>query len=274
LSIKEAQGVRLASIEFCGGRSWRPSLRLPVVPLSEHRDRPKYARHLREQLHAHPSRRVKEQLPSSASPRSSTATRSRFTGRASDCTVSTRRKPASRATSMASRSGADRLQRMPWPSHIGRQTVTCDPRGSATGTGVWSARAASAARVSAPGWCAKAGLSPTEGTRKTSSLTKRRRAPRNAASGAARSSSLGVARPAASRRYCYSRRSNAFAPTVIGEPSERMRHQGQHQFEKRAHLPRARRSGLHEHGSRSHARRAWFCSEAEAQAAGWRPAKQ
>jgi hypothetical protein len=64
-------------------------------------------------------------------------------------------------------------------------------RATATDTGGWLPRAASAVRVSALGWYARAGPWPTEDTRKTSSPTKRARAQRSAASGAARSSSRG-----------------------------------------------------------------------------------
>jgi hypothetical protein len=67
---------------------------------------------------------------------------------------------------------------------------------------------------------------------------------------------VGVARAAASRRHCCRRTASEFALPVIGEPSHRVRHQGQHQFEGRAHLSRARWAILREHTDRSRAWRA------------------
>ena len=156
--------------------------------------------------------------------------------------------------------------------YIGRRPSPAS-RATATATGGWLPRAASAVRVSAPGWCARAGPSPTEGTRRTSSPTKRRRAPRSAASGAARSSSRG-------------------SGALSGEPAVAL---SAHAQSVRPHRHRSRhRSGCdikgninskgeriyHMPGGRSYASTVidptrgerWFCSEAEAQAAGWRRA--
>jgi len=66
---------------------------------------------------------------------------------------------------------------------------------------------------------------------------------------------VGVAGPAADR-WSWRRKFRACAFGITGKSSQRMRHQGQHQFEGRAHLPCAGRPVLRKHSDRYRARRA------------------
>jgi hypothetical protein len=132
--------------------------------------------------------------------------------------------------------------------YIGRRTVTCEPRDrDRYGRLVATCRVVGGTSIS--GWMVREGWAVAY-RRYSQDFVADEAAARAAKRGIWRSAFINpvaVARPAASGRWRSCPTLGEFFLNVIGIPSKRMRYQGQHQFEGRAHLPRARRPLLREH---------------------------